>query len=713
MDIGVEPCTLNNCLVYFNASPSGAANYDAYSTLNYCCTTPMPTNGVGNITGDPLFVDYANGNLRLQPNSPCINAGNIAYAPGPVDLDGNPRIVNGTVDIGAYELQAPNKGPPVVLREPASRTNDAGTTVTFSVAAGGARPLSFQWRKDGLPLADGGNRAGAGTAVLTLTNLTGPDGGGYAVVVSNGFGSATSAVATLAVIDPAIAVQPVSQLGQRGQSVTFSVTAAGTAPFRYQWWKDGAALAWGTGASLTLTNLQVADAGDYWVVVSNQYGSVTSAVALLTVNGATLDSGFNPGASGGIGGVNSLAIQADGKILVGGNFGTLGGQPCHCLGRLNADGTLDRGFDPEAAGAAYFGVCSLALQTDGKILVGGGFTNLCGQPCNFLGRLNADGTVDTSFNPGADGGVQSLAVQADGKILVGGQFATLGGQRRDTIGRLNADGTLDSGFNPGTDYAVYSLAVQADGKILVGGGFGTLGGQRRNYIGRLNADGTLDSAFNAGADFWVCALAVQADGKILVGGDFTTLGGQPRDYIGRLNADGTLDSGFNPGAGGGDVWSLAVQADGRILVGGFFNTLGGQSRNYIGRLNADGTLDTTFDPGANLPVVSLAVQADGKILVGGNFGNLGGQPCNYLGQAQQHRTRHPEPKLRRLDYHLAARWRQPGSLAHNLRLFDRRHQLDQPRRRRAHGRRLAVEQRVAALHQRHHSRSGLCHRRRI
>jgi len=180
MDIGVEPCTLNNCLVYFNASPSGAENYDAHSTLNYCCTTPMPTNGVGNITGDPLFVDYANGNLRLQPNSPCIDAGNIAYAPGPVDLDGNPRIVNGTVDIGAYELQVPrpSNGPPVFLRQPTSVTSDAGTTVTFSVDAGGSQPLSFQWLRGGMALAEGGNRAGTCNWVLKLTKVMGADAGG-------------------------------------------------------------------------------------------------------------------------------------------------------------------------------------------------------------------------------------------------------------------------------------------------------------------------------------------------------------------------------------------------------------------------------------------------------------------------------------------------------------------------------------------------------
>jgi hypothetical protein len=98
--------TLNNCIIYFNSASDGA-NYNS-SILDYCCTIPMPTNGTGTITNAPLFVDQANGDFRLQTSSPCINAGNNAYASGlTTDLDGNPRIQGGTVDIGAYELQAP------------------------------------------------------------------------------------------------------------------------------------------------------------------------------------------------------------------------------------------------------------------------------------------------------------------------------------------------------------------------------------------------------------------------------------------------------------------------------------------------------------------------------------------------------------------------------------------------------------------------------
>jgi len=102
---GVAGGTLNNCIVYYNTDYYTGNYAGAYLSLNYCCTTPLPPSGSGNITFPPQFVDYANGNLRLQFNSPCINAGNNAYVTNSTDLDGNPRIVSGTVDIGAYEYQ--------------------------------------------------------------------------------------------------------------------------------------------------------------------------------------------------------------------------------------------------------------------------------------------------------------------------------------------------------------------------------------------------------------------------------------------------------------------------------------------------------------------------------------------------------------------------------------------------------------------------------
>ena len=118
-------CSVNNCTMAFNSAGSGGGSYGGaltncivysntggnygYSTLNYCCTTPLP-GGTGNITNDPAFVNPAGGNLRLQTNSPCINAGDNAYVVGSTDLDGRPRIVGGTVDMGAYEFQGAGMG---------------------------------------------------------------------------------------------------------------------------------------------------------------------------------------------------------------------------------------------------------------------------------------------------------------------------------------------------------------------------------------------------------------------------------------------------------------------------------------------------------------------------------------------------------------------------------------------------------------------------
>jgi len=111
---GVFDGNVMNCVIFYNNSYYGTTSVQGsnfYSNgnifINYCCTTPLPTNGVGNITNEPVFVDLAGGDFHLSSNSPCINAGNNAYVTNAIDLDGLPRIVGGTVDIGAYEYQTP------------------------------------------------------------------------------------------------------------------------------------------------------------------------------------------------------------------------------------------------------------------------------------------------------------------------------------------------------------------------------------------------------------------------------------------------------------------------------------------------------------------------------------------------------------------------------------------------------------------------------
>ena len=245
-----------------------------------------------------------------------------------------------------------------------------------------------------------------------------------------------------------------------------------------------------------------------------------------------------------------------------------------------------------------------------------------------------DGTTDTGFTTntgtGFNGYVGSVAVQSDGKIIVGGGFTTLNGVTANRIARLDADGTPDTTFTTGTGFnsIVRSVAVQSDGKIIVGGNFGTLNGATVNYIARLNADGTQDTNFTTkvgtGFDSDVEAVAVQSDGKIIVVGYFTTLNGATVNYIARLNADGTpnttFTTGTSPGTGTGtgfndDVYAVAVQSDGKIIVGGDFTTLNGVTVNRIARLGSSGSSES------GVPVFSLSFDSMPGVLVSGAVGS--------------------------------------------------------------------------------------------
>ena len=296
------------------------------------------------------------------------------------------------------------------------------------------------------------------------------------------------------------------------------------------------------------------------------------------------------------------------------------------------------GFDPNANGL----VRVVVVQPDGKILIGGDFTTLTPNGGgvvirNRIARLNPDGTVDTFFDPSANGSVYSIAVQADGKVLAGGDFNgtnSIGRATRNRIARLDAvTGAADS-FNPNANNTVRSIAVQADGKILAGGDFTTLAPNSgatvtRNHIARLDATGLADS-FDPNANDIVNSIVVQADGKILVGGFFNgaistpSIGGATRNRIARLDATTGLADSFDPNANG-TVESIAVQADGKILAGGNFNganSIGTATRNRIARLDPTTGAPDLFDPNANNTVSSIAVQADGKILAGGAFTTL-------------------------------------------------------------------------------------------
>jgi len=339
----------------------------------------------------------------------------------------------------------------------------------------------------------------------------------------------------------------------------------------------------------------------------------------------------------------SAAVQPDGKILIGGTFTLVDGQPRTSVARLNVDGSVDGTFSPPTL---FRQVQALAVQPDGKVLIGGNVFPF-DSPRQALIRLNADGSIDEGFvDPGLwrpdspnTGTVESIALQPDGKILIGGNFTKLGGESgepRERVARLNADGTIDFGFgspepNSGPNGAVNSLALQPDGKVLIGGTFTSLGGVPRERAARLGDSGTLDELFvdplianetGAGGTPIVESILPQPNGKVLIGGSFTRVGGQadPENVRGgaaRLEADGTLDEDFAPPFFGGVVNSVVLQRDGEIPLGGTFSDPGPERGKHLARLKANGTLDTSFTSpfSATFTAVdSLALQPDGKLV---------------------------------------------------------------------------------------------------
>jgi uncharacterized delta-60 repeat protein len=232
------------------------------------------------------------------------------------------------------------------------------------------------------------------------------------------------------------------------------------------------------------------------------------------------------------------------------------------------------------------------------VLIGGKFTQINGQTRNHIARLNSDGTLDMTFNAGtaaSDYGVLAIAIQSDDKVVIGGQFALVNGISQSNIARLNSDGTLDTSFNPGTgaNANVCTVNIQSDGKIIIGGNFDSVNGISRGRVARLNPDGSLDTAFmNLGAGFnnGVYDLSLQPNGKILVGGWFTFFDQLPSNYIARLNTDGTLDLNFNPDKGPDyGVLAIVPQPDGKILIGGAFTHVNNGTFLQVARLDEKGS----------------------------------------------------------------------------------------------------------------------------
>ena len=439
-----------------------------------------------------------------------------------------------------------------------------------------------------------------------------------------------SAQAPIITGDPEYLAVPV------GATANFSVGVSSPTFLTFQWYRGTQQVPGATSDFLTIPNVSPADQGQYFVVVSNISGTATSAPASLVVfpiMPGMVDPAFHPG-FGPNGVVRVVRVDTDGRIYLGGEFTSVNQTSRSRLARLDSNGGLDSSFTASISNFVGFpSVYTLTIQTNHQVLVAGSFTHANGVPRQGLARLNSDGTLDTSFNAQLNGfsSVWAVTLQSDGRILIGGDFTSVLGNPINRIARLNSDGTFDFSFNPGTgmNNSVRAITVQPDGRIIVGGNFTTVNNQLRSRIIRLTDTGAIDPAFNAAAslDSWVNAIVLQADGKIVLGGSFANVNSALHPVLARLDANGFVDASFNPDiASGGALTSVAIQPDGKIIIGGAFYALGGQDRQNFARLNANGTIDAGFYPyaGANSWVESLALDSGGNILLAGDFFNVSG-----------------------------------------------------------------------------------------
>ncbi|MFT6746942.1 MAG: putative delta-60 repeat protein [Glaciecola sp.] len=360
---------------------------------------------------------------------------------------------------------------------------------------------------------------------------------------------------------------------------------------------------------------------DQKIVVGGDFNSFftdpAGKIARLTAAG-DLDHTFNTGTGFAGGMVKTLAFQGS-KIIVGGTFNSFDGNSAFGIARLNSDGSFDGSFSSgtgvgygwSSKGNHHVAVNCIEVLANNKIYIAGRITEYDGSTATHIVRLNSDGTLDNGFQPEydirigqANYGVKSIAIQDDGKIvLVGNIYTTTTNGNRSFIFRLNDDGTFDETYtNIDGNLSTWArtCVIQNDGKIIVAGLFGSVGSNWGNGgITRFNSDGSVDETFKSGTGSSggsISKLVLQNDGKILVGGEFASFNGTTAEKLLRLNADGSVDNTFSSGAGipetiygtssvtTSSVMDMAIQSDGKILIGGELFAYDGTGRNHLARI---------------------------------------------------------------------------------------------------------------------------------
>lgn len=547
-------------------------------------------------------------------------------------------------------MQGAGGEPLYFLTEPASQIADVGAaSVQFSATAAGTNGFTFQWRKNGAPLSNGGRISGADTGTLTIADLNASDAADYSVTLSSpGQTSLESRDASLTLLAaPVLLSEPQDLTVDLGGTAVLSGSAEGASPLNHQWFHfdtpltDGPGVSGATTNTLTLTGVTFARAGDYKLRVSNFLDIEETRTAVLTVQ-------RRPGAPAGIpqptfnNTVRAILLLPDGSYIVGGSFGTVtvNGVTTNRgrIARFLADGTLDPNFAPSFNNDIH----AIARDSSGRIFVGGRFTSVVNNSVTTtvtrVARFTPELALDTTFNTmtGPNDIVHALAPVGDGSVYIGGEFDAVGGVSGAdvvAVARLKNDGSLDTAFKSraSSNSEIYTMLRRPNGQLYIGGLMTSYDGSYGQGAGLclVNASGARVTGFvSPGVTVNARSIFELNDGTLLVG---QTAAGQ---YAQRYHPDTGAQLGFTPDPKQ-NVLAIAQQANGKVLLGGMFNLSFGDFlgfANHLYRAAPEGAVDTGFDLGTgfntNGHVYALAVDGAGRIYVGGAFISLNGVSQN-------------------------------------------------------------------------------------
>lgn len=340
--------------------------------------------------------------------------------------------------------------------------------------------------------------------------------------------------------------------------------------------------------------------------------------------------------------ISSFIVLPNDKIIIGGRFTSYDGVDINRLTRLNANGERDitfqegSGFDGEDDHVEVIQRSGL-----GEYYVGGVFSSYNGVARKNILRINGDGILDPDFDPGTGtiGIVLEIAVQSDNKVLISGGFGSYNGQTARGLFRALYNGNFDDTYVSllNSDAVVNSIYIDNASKAYIAGSFGSFDGQLVNKLAKLMPDGGLDELFQQdhSCNSFIDKIIPSGDGNFYIIGNFTEYAGVEVNKVAKINSQGNLTGSFNVGSGPDYyLYDAVVQSDGKIIIVGNFTTFNEVPAYGIVRLMDDGSVDPTFLTGSGTnstgSILQCGLQSDGKIIIAGSFTEFNGYQANRI-----------------------------------------------------------------------------------